>query len=150
MFTILARSGSVARIQRVSSGRVIITQSAADVIIIGIHSLGSIAFQNSPTLRYYCFKGEENPEISICYIIVPARYVHRHMSSFAHVEAAPPDAVFNLSALYKQDPHPDKVDLGIGGALSARYRDGLRSAPRGNSVQDGGRPAMGAPRGANH
>ena len=36
------------------------------------------------------------------------------MSSFAHVEVAPPDALFNLSALYKQDPYPDKVDLGIG------------------------------------
>lgn len=43
------------------------------------------------------------------------------MSSFAHVEVAPPDALFNLSALYKQDPYPDKVDLGIGGASSHTY-----------------------------
>lgn len=36
------------------------------------------------------------------------------MSNFAHVEMGPPDALFNLSTLYKQDNHPNKVDLGIG------------------------------------
>lgn len=40
------------------------------------------------------------------------------MSRFAGVQTAPPIAIFALSRAYQQDPHPNKVDLGIGA-----YRD---------------------------
>ena len=35
-------------------------------------------------------------------------------SLFGHVELAPPDAIFGLTADYRADPHTDKVNLGIG------------------------------------
>ena len=34
---------------------------------------------------------------------------------FADVEIAPPIEVFSLTAQYNQDPHPNKVNLGVGG-----------------------------------
>jgi len=36
------------------------------------------------------------------------------VSIFGHIELAPPDAIFGLNAEYNNDPHPDKVNLGIG------------------------------------
>ncbi|KAH9418271.1 Golgi Transport [Dermatophagoides pteronyssinus] len=36
------------------------------------------------------------------------------MSRFSCVESAPPVAIFALSKAYREDPHPKKVDLGIG------------------------------------
>lgn len=36
-------------------------------------------------------------------------------SVLSHVDAVPPDSVFNVAALYKQDKHPQKVNLSVGG-----------------------------------
>ncbi|XP_070541489.1 aspartate aminotransferase, cytoplasmic-like [Ptychodera flava] len=36
------------------------------------------------------------------------------MSRFKDVDIAPPVAVFHLTARYKEDPHPQKVNLGVG------------------------------------
>jgi aspartate aminotransferase len=33
---------------------------------------------------------------------------------FETLTAAPPDKILNLSVLYKADPRPDKMDLGVG------------------------------------
>lgn len=34
---------------------------------------------------------------------------------FANVELGPPIEVFQLTANFNKDPHPDKVNLGVGG-----------------------------------
>ena len=39
----------------------------------------------------------------------------RNGSVFAHVEQAAPDSVFNVAALFRQDKHPKKVNLSVGG-----------------------------------
>lgn len=44
-------------------------------------------------------------------------YYQLIMSRFSCVESAPPVAIFALSKAYREDPHPKKVDLGIGGRL---------------------------------
>lgn len=36
-------------------------------------------------------------------------------SVFSHVEQAAPDSVFNVAALFRQDKHPKKVNLSVGG-----------------------------------
>ena len=39
-------------------------------------------------------------------------------SRFADVPLAPPDGVFNVLALYKEDEDPQKVNLSVGGEIS--------------------------------
>ena len=39
-------------------------------------------------------------------------------SQFAHVPLAPPDPIFHLTASYKADTDPNKINLGVGA-----YRD---------------------------
>lgn len=41
----------------------------------------------------------------------------RNGSVFSHVEEAAPDAVFNVAALFREDKHPKKVNLSVGGAI---------------------------------
>ena len=36
------------------------------------------------------------------------------MSFFDSIALAPPDVIFNLTASYQADPHPKKVNLGVG------------------------------------
>ena len=43
----------------------------------------------------------------------------RNGSLFAHVEQAAPDSVFNVAAMFKQDKHPKKVNLSVGGKLGS-------------------------------
>lgn len=43
-------------------------------------------------------------------------------SVFAHVEQAAPDSVFNVAALFRQDKHPKKVNLSVGGKQRAASR----------------------------
>ena len=40
------------------------------------------------------------------------------IDGFEHIPLAPPDPIFHLNASYTQDPHPEKISLGIGA-----YRD---------------------------
>lgn len=40
------------------------------------------------------------------------------IDAFAKVPLAPPDSIFKLTAAFKQDTHPNKVNLGVGA-----YRD---------------------------
>jgi hypothetical protein len=36
------------------------------------------------------------------------------ISIFQEVPQAPPDAIFNLTAQYKVDPNPEKINIGVG------------------------------------
>lgn len=46
----------------------------------------------------------------------------RNGSVFAHVEEAAPDVVFNVAAQFKQDKHPKKVNLSVGGTIISKLR----------------------------
>jgi aspartate aminotransferase len=37
-----------------------------------------------------------------------------NVSFFSHIPLAPPDAIFNLTASYKADSHPQKINIGVG------------------------------------
>lgn len=39
---------------------------------------------------------------------------------FENVELGPPIEVFQLTANFNKDPHPDKVNLGVGGEFVIR------------------------------
>ena len=41
-------------------------------------------------------------------------------SRFSDVPLAPPDGIFNVLAQFKEDEHPQKVNLSVGGEMSWR------------------------------
>lgn len=41
-------------------------------------------------------------------------------SVFGGIEIAPPIEVFNLTAQYNEDNHPQKVNLGVGGKVKVK------------------------------
>lgn len=48
---------------------------------------------------------------------------------FANVDLGPPIEVFQLTANFNKDQHPDKVNLGVGGELkSVQYFSSRRAA----------------------
>lgn len=44
------------------------------------------------------------------------------MSIFSDVPQAPPVAVFKLTADFREDSHPQKVNLGVGGNVNVNGR----------------------------
>lgn len=47
-------------------------------------------------------------------------------SVFGDIEIAPPIEVFNLTAQYNEDNHPQKVNLGVGGKVKVGGRGLLK------------------------
>lgn len=46
-------------------------------------------------------------------------------SVFGGIEIAPPIEVFNLTAQYNEDNHPQKVNLGVGGKVKVKGMVGM-------------------------
>lgn len=46
-------------------------------------------------------------------------------SVFGGIEIAPPIEVFNLTAQYNEDNHPQKVNLGVGGKVKVKGMVGV-------------------------
>jgi len=70
-------------------------------------------------------EGEPRPSLALrrpAALKLLLRLVTRHsraMSIFSEVPQAPPVAVFKLSADFREDGHPQKVNLGVGGTFRA-------------------------------
>lgn len=57
-------------------------------------------------------------------------------SRFSEVELAPPDAIFNVLARFKDDKDPQKVNLSVGGELPLRF-DGRQKCCHGKAKRSG-------------
>lgn len=62
--------------------------------------------------------------------MVNASETTQNPSIFAHVDAAPPDPIFELGLNFNKDPNPNKINLGIGAYKDAEARPWVLSSVR--------------------
>lgn len=77
-----------------------------------IHTCESHYTSNTPPIRLIC---KPLPPFHLSHTIHPSIPVTNMPSTiFAEVPTAPPDPILSLTQLFRSDPHPQKVNLGVG------------------------------------